>query len=128
MRSSASRSRDSRRRVVVARLDLRAEPRDRVGKFAGPGRSAAASRRMRSAKAAKPARARAGSVRAVIAAKPSSSAAAATIASAIFGPHARQELRDAEAGHAVARVLGEAHQRERVLHMRGVEELEARRT
>ena len=38
---------------------------------------------------------------------------------------ARQELGDAKAGDPVARIFGEAHQRERVLHMRGVEEFEA---
>ena len=117
---------EPRRGVVVARLELRGEPGDGVGEFAGPGGRARRQAAHEVGEGGKPlARARAGSDKADIAAKPSSSAAAATIVSAIFGPTPRQELGDAKARHPVARVLGEAHQRERVLHMRGVEELEA---
>ena len=40
-------------------------------------------------------------------------------------PDARQELQHAEAGDAVARVLDEAQQRQQILDVRGVEELQA---
>jgi len=41
---------------------------------------------------------------------------------------ARQQLRDAEAGDPVARVGGEAQQRQRILDMGGNRETSARRT
>ena len=40
-------------------------------------------------------------------------------------PDARQKLQDAKAGHLVARVLHEAQQRQQILDVRGIEELEA---
>ena len=40
-------------------------------------------------------------------------------------PDARQELGDAKARDPVARIFGEAHERDRVLDMRGVEKLQA---
>ena len=43
---------------------------------------------------------------------------------AVAGPDARQQLDDAEAGDAVARVFGKAQQRQHVLDMRGFEKFQ----
>ena len=120
----APRGRRSARRVVVARLEQRREPRDGVGELAGPGEAREARRRIRSAKAEKPARARAGSENADIESKPSSSpprrrSSRRSSARRPAGAGRRESPRPDRAD------FGEAHQRESVLHMGGVEELEA---